>query len=188
MFPSTTYQQRVQFRREDKAILALILLLAPAVLMATLWVIAAAVDVMSLPGGDLAGSFLRDTFGLQIFTLFYVVTVSAIVCAPCDPVNTRLATRWAFTTILFSLFPRVVQFVCAIFEDVGEPDDPPTGPGDPKRGTLDYSAPAVHSHTAFLPRRFPSDRVTPPIAPSLRVPISRGHRMGFVCLFRKQPY
>ena len=117
MFSSATYQQRVQFRREDKAILALILLLAPAALVATAGVIACviktAADVMGLPGGDLAASFLHDTFGLTIFTLLYVVaiiTVPAIVCALSDPVSSRLAIR-PFKDFVFGFLPPVVQFL-----------------------------------------------------------------------------
>ncbi len=127
--PTMSSAQRAGFGHEAKAMPAqpmppaqfilLVKLLVPALLMAIAWTIALTADVFGLPGGDLGTSLLRDTFWLQILTLVYVVTVSAIVCAPSDPVSTRLVMRWMFTTSLSTLFPRVVPSIIKFLEALG---------------------------------------------------------------------
>ena len=106
-------QQRANSNHELKATPDLFFWLVPAMLIVTVWAIAAVVEVMGLPGSDLAASFLDDTFELQIVTMVYV-TVPLIVCALSDPVSTRLAIR-TLTASLVSLLPRFAL----LFETLG---------------------------------------------------------------------
>ena len=118
MFASLTRQLRVQSQRDveltPEEFISLVVLLAPVVLMGIVWVVAMLMDVLSLPGGDLAASFLDDTFRLQIFALIYVLTVFAIVCATRDPVSARLVVRTlmsSLSSLLSPFLPRIIPLL-----------------------------------------------------------------------------
>ncbi len=113
MFARLIRQQPAKFHNDLTPTPDLFFWLAPALMIVTVWGIAAALEGMGLPGGDLAASFLDVTFGLQIFMMVYV-TVPLIVCALSDPVSIRLGIR-TLTASLGSLLPRVAL----LFETLG---------------------------------------------------------------------
>ncbi len=124
MFAFLTRQLSVQSGRDIKPTPDLLAWLAPAMLMAFVWTIAAAIDVMGLPGDDFATSFLRGSLWLQVFTMVYV-TVPLIVCALSDPVEIRLAMRTSIVS-LASFLPRVIPRILHFLETlVGHPTAKP---------------------------------------------------------------